>query len=103
MKIQVNTSNQIDGSERLNEFVRTQVENALRNFSEKVTTVEVHLDDENSSKEGPDDKRCTIEARIAKLQPIAASDNADTLEKAIAGAAGKIKRAVENSLGKLRQ
>lgn len=101
MKIQVNTSNHIEGSERLHEFVRTQVENALKNFSDKVTTVEVHLDDENSSKEGPADKKCLIEARIAKLQPIAVTENADTLEQAIAGAAGKIKRAVEKSFGKL--
>lgn len=103
MKIQVNTSNHIEGSERLIEFVRSQVENALKNFSEKVTTVEVHLDDENSAKEGPADKKCLIEARVAKLQPIAVTENADTLEQAIAGAAGKIKRAIENSLGKLRQ
>lgn len=102
MKIQVNTNNHIEGSERLSEFVRTQVENSLKNFSGKVTTVEVHLGDENSSKEGPYDKRCMIEARVAKLQPIAVTENADTIEQAVAGAAGKIKRAIENSMGKLK-
>lgn len=103
MNIQVNSNNQIEGSERLSEFVRSHIENALKNFSDKVTTVEVHLGDENSSKEGPADKRCMIEARVAKLQPIAVSDNADTLEQAITGAAGKIKRAIEHAIGKIRQ
>ena len=100
MKIQINTDNHIVASESLFGFVRERVEKSLSHFSDRVTTVEVHLGDENSDKEGARDKRCMVEARLANLEPIAVTEQADTIEQAIAGAAGKVKRAVENSIGR---
>lgn len=103
MKIQINTDKHISPSEQLFIFVRSKVEGALGHFSGRVTTVEVHLADENSDKEGAADKRCTVEVRVAKLKPIAVTEQADTIEQAITGATGKVKRAIENSLGKLEK
>jgi hypothetical protein len=101
MNIQVNTDKNITGTETLVGFVRDQIQNSLSNFNDKITRVEVHLGDENSHKEGSRDKRCMIEARLERLQPIAVTEQADTIEQAVAGAAGKIKRAIQNSIGKL--
>jgi hypothetical protein len=42
-----------------------------------------------------------IEARPAGLKPIAVIHHSDTIEKAVSGATDKIKRALENTFGKL--
>jgi hypothetical protein len=64
--------------------------------------VEVHLSDENSDKKsGVDDMRCLLEARLAGLQPIAVSHEAATLQGAVHGAAEKLKRSLDSTLGRL--
>jgi hypothetical protein len=45
--------------------------------------------------------RCLLEARLAGLQPIAVSHEAATLQEAVAGAADKLKRSLDSSLGRL--
>lgn len=102
MQIQVNTDNQTDGHERMNQFVETRIEDSLRRFVEKLTRVEVHFHDDNSSKKaGADDIRCVVEARPRGLKPITVSNNATSLEQALKGAVDKITRALEHALGKL--
>ena len=103
MNIQINTDKNISASDGLFAFVKDKVSSSLSHYGDRITTVEVHLGDENSDKEGARDKRCMVEARVANLQPIAVTEQADTIEQAIAGAANKIKRAVGNSLGKLQK
>src|SRR5690348_13909872 len=87
MQILVNTDNHIGGSQKLSGFVEDVLQGTLGRFGERITRVEVHLTDENSrEKEGNNDKRCVLEARLAGLQPIAVSDQGATLEQAIDGA-----------------
>ena len=74
------------------------MENALNPFSDRVTRVEVHLSDVNSDKGGQDDKRCMMEVRLEGRQPTAVTHEATTLEQAVAGAVGKLKRSVEHTL-----
>ena len=50
-----------------------------------MTRAEVHLADDNSHKGGDSDKKCTVEARLAGLQPLAASANGGSLEQAVDG------------------
>ena len=102
MLIQFNTDNNINGSERLNEYFETTISEALSRFSSQITRIEVHLKDENSNKEGLNDKRCMLEARVEGLQPIAVSSNADTIEQAVKGALGKLKSAIDTAVGKLK-
>lgn len=88
MKIQVRTDSHIKGSAKLTHEVETVVEQALRRFGDRITRVEVHLSDENSSdKCGVDDKRCVMEARLAGLQPVTVSHRSASLEQAVDGAA----------------
>ncbi len=64
--------------------------------------MEVHLSDENGPKEGKNDKRCMIEARLEGLKPIAVTNNANTHEQAVEGAIEKLKTSLDKILGRLR-
>ena len=91
MKIQINTDNHITGREALVEQAEATVTNALGHWAEHITRVEVHLSDENGNKTGGHDKRCMMEARLEGHQPIAVTHEADTMDQAVDGAAGKLK------------
>ena len=101
MQIQVNTDHTIEGHEALADQIRSVVENALSRMSDHITRVEVHLTDERGPKSGKNDKRCMMEARLEGHQPIAATDEAATLDLAVNGAADKLARLIEHTLGKL--
>jgi hypothetical protein len=102
MQIQFNTSN--IGAEdekivdRLDDFFNTN----LSRFKEKITRLEVHLTDENSHKDGQNDKRCMLEARIAGMQPIAVSTQANSFEEATKMASGKLKNKLDTIFDKLK-
>lgn len=102
MQIQVNTDHNLEGREALIHWVEAEVRQTLGHFSDHITRVEVHLSDENSGKSGGDDKRCLMEARITARQPLAVSHHAGSLNDAFSGAAGKMKRSLESSLGRLK-
>jgi ribosome-associated translation inhibitor RaiA len=100
MKIQFNTDKNIEGHVRLEAFFTEEIEKDLARFDDKVTRIEVHLGDENSTKGGVNDKRCMIEARPAKMQPIAVTAHADTIEKAFFMAVEKIKKTLTSTFEK---
>ena len=100
MQIQVNTDHNIEGRETLAAWIRGTVETALDRDSDHITRVEVHLTDEDGHKSGQNDKCCVMEARLEGRQPIAVSDHSETLEQAVNGAAGKLARLVESTLGR---
>lgn len=102
MQIHTNTDRSINGSERLAALAASIVEGALDRFRDQITRVEVHLSDENAAKRGGADKRCMMEARLEGRPPIAVTHQADTLELAMDGAADKLKRSIESTLGRLR-
>jgi ribosome-associated translation inhibitor RaiA len=102
MLVQTNTDRSIEGSQKLAGEVEAVVIDALSRFTDRITRVEVHLSDENSAKGGADDKRCMMEARLDGRPPTAVSHKAATLEEAIAGAAEKLARNLDSTLGRLR-
>jgi ribosome-associated translation inhibitor RaiA len=101
MKIQLNTDVNIEGTEALAAQVSTTVEQALERFDEHITRVEVHLSDENAGNKGQHDQRCMLEARLDGRQPVAVTDHAATLEKAVLGAAQKLAHLLDSTLGRL--
>jgi ribosome-associated translation inhibitor RaiA len=101
MKIQINTDNHVTGREELAKHAEATVESTLGHLADHITRVEVHLSDENSDKGGAHDKRCMVEARLEGHQPIAVTDDAETITQAIAGAADKLKRLLDHTLGRL--
>lgn len=101
MQVQFNTDESVEGHEELGRHAESVVRKALDRFSEQVTRVEIHLSDVNGQKAGDNDKRCVIEARVAGRQPLAVTELANTVHQAIDGAAHKIKRSLDSTLGKL--
>lgn len=101
MKIQINTDNHVAGSEGLAKHTEATVESTLGHFAKHITRVEVHLSDENSDKAGSHDKRCMMEARLEGHQPIAVTDEAETIHQAIDGAVEKLKHSLDHTLGRL--
>lgn len=101
MKIQVNTDHNIHGHEATIAQIEATVEGALGHLSEHVTRVEIHLTDENAQKGGGADKRCVMEARLEGHQPVAVTEQAGSLDEAVEGAAHKLKRLIEHTLGRL--
>lgn len=101
MQIQVNTSNGITNKDTLERWADTEIKQHLSRFAEDVTRVEVHLSDENHDKTGGADKCCVMEARLAHHQPLVVTQHAASLDEAFRGAADKLKRLLDNTLGRL--
>ncbi|RZM26860.1 MAG: HPF/RaiA family ribosome-associated protein, partial [Pedobacter sp.] len=91
MKIQINTDQNIEGNERVQSFLEQKISDALARFESHITRVELHLSDENSIKNGPDDIRCLFEVRLEGLEPLAVTANADTIEAVVSKAIDKVK------------
>lgn len=102
MIIQINTDKNITGSDKLSAYLDTTISQSLLRFSDKISRLEVHLSDENSHKEGLNDKRCMLEARIEGMQPIAVTNLGGTTEQAISGALDKLKASLDTIFGKLK-
>jgi len=103
MQILLNSDNRIDASKGLEDRARAAIESTLERFGDQVTRVEVHLNDENSTKSGSNDKRCQMEARIKTHTPLSATHKAESLELAIDGAVEKLSHALDHALGKLNR
>ncbi|MCB0763738.1 MAG: HPF/RaiA family ribosome-associated protein [Flavobacteriales bacterium] len=90
MIIQTNTDNHIDGNGSLKDHVSTVVTHKLGHWTDRITRVEVHLNDENGEKNGQRDHRCSMEVRPEGARPMAVTHFAPDLHQAIAGAAEKL-------------
>jgi len=101
MQVHVRTHNHVDGTAELAEWAKTTVEDSLRHFGPQVQRVEVHFSDENSHKSSSADKKCTLEARLAGLQPVAVSNMAADVNQALDGALNKLGALLDHKLGRL--
>jgi len=102
MIIQINTDKNIAGTDKLSAYLDSAITEELARYSDKISRLEVHLSDENSHKEGQNDKRCMLEARVEGIQPIAVTNQAATTEQAIDGALDKLKASLQTIFGKLK-
>ena len=103
MIIQINTDKTLTGGKRSGDFFTSQIAEALKRFESHITRIEVHLKDENGKKDGFNDISCLLEARLEGRQPIAITNQADTIDLAVTGAIDKIKTAIETILGKIQK
>lgn len=103
MQVQVNTDNSLVGRQSLLQEVEAAVRSKLDRFADRLTRVEVHLGDTNSSSRGGVDKRCMIEARPGGLAPISVTDEAAEVQQALAGALSKVTAALDTAFGKAAQ
>jgi len=101
MQGQVNTSNGIENKDTLERWASDYLNDSLERFRQDITRVEVQLRDTSSGKKGGEDKRCTLEARIAGRDPVAATHHAPTQDEAFRGATQRLIHVLEHTLGKL--
>ena len=101
MIIQLNADNNLTLHEAYRNKLTDLLSDELSRFSESITRLEVHLSDENGPKKGLNDKRCLLEARLERRQPIAVTEISDTHDNAVAGAIDKLKASLDTILGRL--
>lgn len=102
MKVQVNTSNDIDNKEALERWAGEYLNEQLARFEQDITSIEVQMTDENhAAKGGGIDKRCMMEARVNGGAPVAVTNFASDQNLAFRGAAEKLAHALEHRFGKL--
>lgn len=102
MTIQINTDKNLSVHEAFGSKLDDLLTQELSRFSEHITRLEVHLSDENGSKEGLNDKRCLLEARLEGSQPIAVTGFCYTYELAVSSAIDKLKASLDKILGRIR-
>jgi hypothetical protein len=102
MQVQVNTSNGIENKDSLERWATDWLNEQLARFAQDLTRVEVQLRDTNSgAKAGAQDKRCTLEARVAGREPLAVTHHAPSQDEAFRGATTKLIHLLEHTFGKL--
>jgi hypothetical protein len=102
MKVQVNTSNDIENKETLERWASDYLNEHLARFDQDLTSIEVQLTDENhAAKGGGTDKRCMLEARVSGRAPVAVTNYAANQDLAFRGAAEKLAHALDHTFGKL--
>tara|TARA_R110001592_G_scaffold357763_1_gene661507 strand:- start:1597 stop:1995 length:399 start_codon:yes stop_codon:yes gene_type:complete len=102
MEVQFNTDNNIEDPGRVSDFFSPIIEKEFKRFNSYITRLEVHLSDENGIKDGLEDKKCVIEARLKGKKPIVVTNLAGSNELAIKGSIDKMKTSIDSILGKLK-
>lgn len=82
--------------------IEAVIEKRLGRFADHITRVVVHLRDENAGKEGPNDKRCMIEARPEGRDTVNVTHSSPTIEESVSQAARKMERVLDDLFSKLR-
>ena len=100
MNIQFNTDHNVPGSKPVRDYFVSVITEGLSQHSAHISRLEVHLADENADKSGPEDKKCTIEARIEGRQPVAVIAHGDTKEAAIDTAIVKLNNMLNTIMDK---
>ena len=102
MTIQLNADKNLTIHEAFGDKLKGVLSEELDRFSEHITRVEVHLSDENGSKNSQEDKRCLLEARLKGKQPIAVSELGNTYDQAVDGAVHKLKASLDSIFDRMK-
>jgi ribosome-associated translation inhibitor RaiA len=102
MFIQFHSDNHISATDEMTAPLSDNIHKALERYSHQLTSIQVHLSDENAKKSGTKDKRCLMEARLDGMDPIAVTSYAATVEQAVKAAIDKMKISLETRRDRLR-
>jgi ribosomal subunit interface protein len=102
MKIQINTDKNIAVSEELKISLTSYISDELSRYNDQITRLEIHLSDEGGNKDGKNDIRCMLEARLEGMQPIAVRARSNTYEESVSEAVNKLKASLKTKLGRLK-
>ncbi|MFA9390142.1 MAG: HPF/RaiA family ribosome-associated protein [Prolixibacteraceae bacterium] len=102
MQIQFNSDKNIILGEEQIVYFTSLINEEISRYSAQITRLEIHLSDVDGNKDGFNDQRCMVEARLAGMKPIAVTEQANTLEQSIFGAIDKLKTSLETLTGRLK-
>lgn len=102
MTIQFNADNNLTIHKEFRDKLKDQLSDELNRFSEYITRLEVHFSDENGHKDGQNDKRCMLEARVQGRQPIAVTADANNYELAVDASVEKLKSSLDSVFGRVK-
>ncbi len=100
MQIQIRHDENVKGDK--SGWIAETVETGLSRYASQITTVEVHLADEDGPKNSDNAIRCSLEVRQAGFKPIAATAHANNVGDALDNALTKIERHLEHQMGRVR-
>lgn len=101
MQVQINSDNVLKVGAATIAELETHLREHLSRFADRLTRLEMHLKDINSTSAGAPGIHCTLEARPNGLDPLTVESSAETLDKAVAAAATKLLTALDRTFGKL--
>lgn len=101
MQIQINSDNITKAQAQTIEAMEALLRDRLDRFAPRLSRLEVHLKDINSTSAGPPETSCTLEARPNGLEPLSVDSNGATIDQAVTAAAAKMITALDLTFGKL--
>ncbi len=102
MKIQVNTSSSVEGSDALTLVIEATVHSALDRYGDRLTRVEAHLSEDDSAPgESREGLQCMLEVRPTGMDPVVVTAVADTLEQACHDAGRKMQSVLDSTFGRI--
>lgn len=96
MQIEFESEN-LDITQSLQQYAREKLTKIEKRWDDRITRLRVYLNDTNSSKGGID-KHCTMEARVAGIDPVVAETTTEKAYDAINATVDKLKRALEHKI-----
>lgn len=102
MNIQINTDKNLTIHAEYQAQIIEHLTAGLSRFEEHISSVQVHLSDENGSKDGINDKKCVIEVHYDGRPAVVGSTTGSTYDLALAGALTKLKNALTTIDGKMK-
>lgn len=100
MEFMLNSGSGVDGNEGLAATAEEKTRHRLARFADRLTRVELYVNDRDGTNNGPDGIEVSLEARPAGDRPVAVSARAQTVDQAIDGALHKIVASLDSSFGK---
>jgi len=91
-------SENLDVTEALEQYARDKLSKIEKRWDNRITRMRVYIEDTNSTTKGGNDKHCTMEARVAGIEPVVAETTADEAYAAIKTTVDKLTRALEHEL-----
>ena len=100
MQIYVRTDTNIDSGDTLTAYVESEVAAALSRFRDHITRIDVHLGDESGGRANGAAIRCMLQARLAGQTPVTVTDDAASVDGALAGAIHRLNHLLESHEGR---
>jgi hypothetical protein len=101
MQINLNRNKSVEVDMDLAQSIKVTINDALQRFSDEITRVEGHLSDVNGNRSGRADKRCLMEVRVARRNPVVVTNEGATSEIAESGAAQDMTRLLTSTFARL--